>query len=106
MNDVIHERLGIAEQHQRLVEIIERIVDTGEARTHAALDDHDRTGFIIRSSGRWKERVWLPMTRLSSPISEDVVDFYRSCNETPVDQDRVQQQRLELQHRWANNYED
>jgi len=43
---------------------------------------------------------------LKGPISEDVVDFYGSCNETPVDQDQVQQQRLELQHRWANNYED
>jgi len=46
MNDVIHKRLGIAEEHQRLVELIERIVDAGEARTHAALDDHDRTGFV------------------------------------------------------------
>jgi len=32
MNDVIHKRLGIAEEHQRLVEIIYRIVDAGEAR--------------------------------------------------------------------------
>ena len=46
MNDVIHKRLGIAEEHQRLVEIINRIVDAGEARTHAALDDHDRVGLV------------------------------------------------------------
>ena len=46
MNDVIHKRLGIAEEHQRLGEIIERIVDAGEARTDAALDDHDRTRFV------------------------------------------------------------
>jgi len=43
---------------------------------------------------------------LKGPTSEDVIDFYGPCNATPVDQDQVQQQRLELQHRWASNYED
>ena len=43
---------------------------------------------------------------LKSPISEDVVDFYGPCNESPVGQDQMEPQKLELQHRWANNYED
>src|SRR3984885_1017012 len=36
-----HELLGIAKQHQRAVEIIERVIDPGEAGAHAAFDDHD-----------------------------------------------------------------
>ncbi|MGH7873997.1 MAG: hypothetical protein ACREQO_17480 [Candidatus Binatia bacterium] len=43
---------------------------------------------------------------LKNPISGDVVDFYGSCNESPVGQDQVQQQKLELQHRFASGYED
>ncbi len=43
---------------------------------------------------------------LKNPISEDVIDFYGPCDASPVDQDQVQQQRLERQHRWTNNYED
>src|SRR5580704_19292143 len=46
MDDAVHKSLGVAEQHQRVVEVIERIVDTGEAGTHAALDDHHGAGFV------------------------------------------------------------
>ncbi len=42
---------------------------------------------------------------LKNPNSEDVIDFYGSCNESPVGQDQVQQQKLERQHRFANGYE-
>ena len=38
--------------------------------------------------------------------SADVVDFYGDCNETPVGQDQVQEQKLELQHRFTRDYED
>ena len=43
---------------------------------------------------------------LKDPASGDVVDFYGACNESPVSQDQIQEQQLERQHRWANNYED
>jgi hypothetical protein len=43
---------------------------------------------------------------LKSQTSGDVIDFYGPCDETPVGQDQVQQQRLDWQHRWASSYED
>jgi hypothetical protein len=43
---------------------------------------------------------------LKSSKSGDVVDYYGSCDESPVGQDQIQEQRLEAQHRWANDYED
>jgi hypothetical protein len=38
--------------------------------------------------------------------SGDVIDYYGPCTESPVGKDQVQEQKLELQHRWANDYED
>jgi hypothetical protein len=38
--------------------------------------------------------------------SADVIDFYGDCNETPVGQDQVQEQKLELQHRFTRDYND
>jgi hypothetical protein len=38
-NDVIDKRFGVSKQHQRLAEIVKRIVDTGETWAHAAFDD-------------------------------------------------------------------
>src|SRR5579863_3554994 len=35
-HDRADELLGVAEEHQRAVEIVERVVDTGEAGAHAA----------------------------------------------------------------------
>jgi len=43
---------------------------------------------------------------LKSLESGDVIDYYGSCDESPVGQDQIQEQRLEAQHRWANDYED
>ena len=43
---------------------------------------------------------------LKDSTSGDVIDFYGPCNENPVGKDQVQEQKLEAQHRWANNYED
>ena len=43
---------------------------------------------------------------LKSSESGDVVDYYGSCDESPVGQDQIQEQRLEAQHRWADDYED
>jgi hypothetical protein len=43
---------------------------------------------------------------LKSQTTGDVVDFYGSCNENPVGQDQVQEQKLDAQHRWASDYED
>src|SRR5215475_1015204 len=41
-----HKGLRVAEQHQGVVEIVERIVDAGESGTHSTLDDHHRVGFV------------------------------------------------------------
>src|SRR5271166_1674292 len=40
LHDVSYELLGVAEEHQGVVEVVERVVDAGEAWAHAALDDH------------------------------------------------------------------
>src|SRR5580693_4575669 len=39
-DDVADEIFGVPEEHQRAVEIVERVINTGEAGGHAALDDH------------------------------------------------------------------
>ena len=38
--------------------------------------------------------------------SGDVIDYYGPCNENPVGQDQVQEQRLEFNHRYIMNYSD
>ena len=43
---------------------------------------------------------------LKSSSTGDVIDFYGPCDESPVGKDQVQEQKLEAQHRWANDYED
>jgi hypothetical protein len=35
-----------------------------------------------------------------------VIDFYGPCNENPVGKDQIQDQELEAQHRFTNDYED
>jgi hypothetical protein len=54
-----------------------------------------------------------PMTRQSldtdNPVinnSGAVIDFYGPCNENPVGDDQVQDQKLEAQHRFTTDYED
>jgi hypothetical protein len=43
---------------------------------------------------------------LKSQTSGDVIDYYGPCNENPVGEDQVQEQKLDSQHRWASDYED
>ena len=43
---------------------------------------------------------------LEDASTGDIIDFYGSCNEDPRGMDQIQAQRLEAQHRWANDYED
>lgn len=43
---------------------------------------------------------------LKSATTGDVIDFYGPCDENPVGQDQVWEQRLDAQHRFANDYED
>jgi hypothetical protein len=43
---------------------------------------------------------------LKNSNTGDVIDFYGPCDESPVGKDQVQEQKLEAQHRWANDYED
>jgi hypothetical protein len=42
---------------------------------------------------------------LKSSDTGDVIDFYGPCDESPVGQDQIQEQKLEAQHRWAQDYE-
>src|SRR4029077_11316014 len=45
-DDISHKPFGVPEKHQRAVEVVERVIDTSKAGTHAALDDHDSPSFI------------------------------------------------------------
>ena len=54
-----------------------------------------------------------PMTRQTldadNPVlnnSGAIIDFYGPCNESPVGEDQIQDQKLEAQHRFTTNYED
>src|SRR5947207_13357472 len=38
--------------------------------------------------------------------SGNIIDFYGPCDESPVGADQIQEQKLEAQHRFANDYED
>ena len=40
-HNIANEGFGIAEEHQRLVHVVKRIVYTRKAWVHTALDDHD-----------------------------------------------------------------
>src|SRR5258705_4954585 len=35
-----HEILGIAEEHQGFIQVVERVIDSRESRSHTSLDDH------------------------------------------------------------------
>jgi hypothetical protein len=43
---------------------------------------------------------------LKSSDSGDVIDFYGSCDESPVGQDQIQAQKMDAQRRWAQDYMD
>ena len=43
---------------------------------------------------------------LKDSTSADVIDYYGPCNETPLGQDQVQQQKSENRHPWARDYND
>jgi len=43
---------------------------------------------------------------LKDSSTGDVIDFYGPCNENPVGKDQVQEQKLEAQHRFDNEYSD
>ena len=43
---------------------------------------------------------------LKSAQSGDVIDYYGPCNEKPTGKDQTEEQEIENQHRWANDYED
>ena len=43
---------------------------------------------------------------LKDSSTGDVIDFYGPCDENPVGNDQVQQQKLDAQHRFQHEYED
>ena len=45
-HDVSHKSLGFPEEHQGFIEVVERVVDSREARVHAALDHHYGWRFV------------------------------------------------------------
>src|SRR5258708_36929457 len=50
-DDVAYEILGVAEEHEGLVQVIEGIVDAGKTSGHAALDDYDGARFVDVQDG-------------------------------------------------------
>jgi hypothetical protein len=44
--------------------------------------------------------------QLKDSSSADVIDYYGSCDETPLGKDQVHQQQLENRHPWARDYDD
>src|ERR1035438_1960327 len=50
-HDCANELFGVAKEHQRVVEVVERVVDAGETGAHAAFDDHNGVGFIHVKDG-------------------------------------------------------
>ena len=43
---------------------------------------------------------------LKNSTTGDVIDFYGPCDENPVGKDQVQEQKLEAQHRFEEDYSD
>src|SRR5271154_5802889 len=76
-NDVSHERFCVAEEHEGLVEVVERIVYSGEAGTHAAFDDHHSAGFIDVEN--WHPVYWAARVGASRGI-RNVVRADHQCN--------------------------
>jgi len=65
------------------------------------------------ATGSYCHEKFHAMTRQSldtdNPVinnSGAVIDFYGPCNESPVGKDQIQDQELEAQHRFTNDYED
>src|SRR3984957_9820726 len=46
VDQTVHKRLGVSEQHESVVKIVERVVDAGKAWAHAAFDDHHGAGLV------------------------------------------------------------
>jgi hypothetical protein len=45
----------------------------------------------------------------SQPVlkdADDIVDFYGACNHDPLGKEEIQSQKLEMQHRIQNEYND
>ena len=51
LDDFADEFFRVAEEHQGVVEVVERIIDSGEAGGHAALDDHHGAGLVHVDDG-------------------------------------------------------
>src|SRR6266478_187882 len=45
-DNIVDERLGIPKEHQGPIKIVERIVNSREAGTHAAFDHHSSSRFV------------------------------------------------------------
>ena len=51
----------------------------------------------------------VPSLDTDNPVLSDsgaIIDFYGPCDENPVGEDQIQEQKLEAQHRFTNDYED
>ena len=45
----------------------------------------------------------------SQPVlkdTDDIIDFYGPCNHDPLGKEEIQSQKLEMQHRFENEYDD
>jgi hypothetical protein len=67
----------------------------------------------VSAAGSYRHMKFLAMreetlggTNQRLTTTDDLVDFYGSCDRDPLGQDEIQAQRIESQHRFNTDYED
>ena len=73
LDDVAEHRLGVAEQHQRVVAVVELVVDAGKARVHRALVRDDELGLVGVDDRHAVDRalVVVPRRRIDDVVGAD-----------------------------------
>src|SRR6266403_5537796 len=63
-HDRAYEGFCVSKEHERLVEVVERVVDPCKSGCHAALDDHYGARFVYIQNGHAVDRaVWVRARR-------------------------------------------
>jgi len=50
-HDISHKMLGVAEEHQGFIQVVQRVIDAGKAGVHAAFDHHHGSRFVHIEDG-------------------------------------------------------
>jgi hypothetical protein len=59
---------------------------------------------VIKSSHLWTTQS-LDSENPTLTNSGNIIDYYGPCDESPVGEDQIQEQKLEAQHRFDHGYE-